>query len=200
MGVVPTFQNIGVIVASLYPVFIVSFLVLASIFNFKVNGLIYLFGILITFGLCYGFANLPMGGTLPLNVPETCDMFSTFGYGYPSPSFQAAISAFTLIYLLIPMMINKNLFNPMVLITLLTMSVINAVYLFIRGCTNAQGLMLGALIGGLFGFVWFSIMYSANKNLVFYNELASNTAICSMPSKQTFKCNVYKNGELISTS
>ena len=197
-GILPTFQNIGMMIASLYPVFIIAFLVLASVFNFKINGLIYLFGIIITFGICYGFAHIM--GSDSLESPVTCDFISTFGYDYPSPSFQSAITSFTFIYLIIPMFINKNLFNPIVLITMLILSIINAVYLYARKCSNAQGLFLGALIGGLFGFLWFSIIYSANKNLVFYNELASNNVMCNMPTKQTFKCNVYKHGELISSS
>ena len=199
-GIIPTFQNIGVLIASLYPIFIIMFLFVASIFNSRINGLIYLFGILITFGLCWGFANLPLGDTRVMGSPVTCDFFSTFGYNYPSPNFQAAINSFTLIYLLIPMMMNKNLFNPLVIISIIVFSAINSTYLYLKMCTNSQGLILGTLIGGLFGFIWFSIMYSANKNLVFYNELASNNAICSMPSKQTFKCNVYKNGEIISSN
>ena len=199
-GITPTFQNIGIIIASLYPIFIVAFLVLASVFNFKINGLIYLLGILITFGICYLFATLPMGESRPLDSPVTCDFISTFGYNYPSPSFQAAITSFTFIYLIIPMFINKNLFNPLVLITMLVLSILNGTYLYVRRCSNAQGLILGTLIGSLFGFLWFSIIYSANKNLVFYNEMASNNVVCNMPSKQTFKCNVYKHGELISSS
>jgi hypothetical protein len=36
------------------------------------------------------------------------------------------------------------------------------------------------------------------SGLIFYNETnAGNGDVCSMPSKQTFRCNVYKNGEII---
>jgi len=199
-GILPTFQNISILIASLYPIFIILFLLFASIFNFRINGLIYLFGIFITFGICWGFANLPLGDTRSQDSSVTCDFINTFGYNYLSPNFQAAINSFTFIYLLIPMLINRNLFNPLVIISLFIFSAINSTYLYLKMCTNSQGLILGTLIGALFGFIWFSIMYSSNKNLVFFNELASNNAICSMPSKQTFKCNVYKNGEIISSS
>ena len=30
-----------------------------------------------------------------------------------------------------------------------------------------------------------------------FNEIQSNKQMCSMPKNQTFKCNVYKNGEII---
>ena len=46
-----------------------------------------------------------------------------------------------------------------------------------------------------------------NVNLIFQEEiikknqeLQSNNIICARPSKQTFKCSVYKNGQLISSN
>ena len=102
MGILPTFGNIGILIAAMYPAFIVTFLVVASIFNLKINGLIYFFGILITFGLCYSTAML---FNKERNVSDTsCDLFSTLGYHYQNPSFQAAVTVFTYVYLLIPMM------------------------------------------------------------------------------------------------
>ena len=41
-------------------------------------------------------------------------------------------------------------------------------------------------------------MYTDNSSkYLFLNETQSNKDVCSMPKKQTFKCSVYKNGELI---
>ena len=111
MGILPTFGNIGVLIAAMYPAFIVTFLVVASIFNLKINGLIYLFGIVITFGVCYSTAML---FNKERNVPDSsCDLFSTLGYHYQNPSFQAAVTVFTYIYLLVPM-IQNALINPVV--------------------------------------------------------------------------------------
>ena len=46
------------------------------------------------------------------------------------------------------------------------------------------------------------LMYvGGSGNYLFYNETTTSTGsgqVCSMPSKQTFKCQVYKNGELVS--
>jgi hypothetical protein len=42
------------------------------------------------------------------------------------------------------------------------------------------------------------LLYStSNQKYLFFNETSSTKDMCSMPSKQTFKCSVYKNGELI---
>jgi hypothetical protein len=54
-----------------------------------------------------------------------------------------------------------------------------------------SGIGLGAIIAG-------PIMYGTSlRNMLFINEVNSNKEVCSMPSKQKFKCNLYKNGELV---
>jgi hypothetical protein len=43
-----------------------------------------------------------------------------------------------------------------------------------------------------------SLMYSGgSSNYLFFNELSSTKEMCSLKKNQTFKCSVYKNGELI---
>jgi hypothetical protein len=42
-------------------------------------------------------------------------------------------------------------------------------------------------------------MYAGGSGkYLFFNEVSSNKEMCSQPKKQTFKCSLYKNGELIS--
>ena len=54
-----------------------------------------------------------------------------------------------------------------------------------------SGLFLGAVIAGL-------IMYGSNmKSYLYINEVNTNKEVCSMPSKQQFKCRVFKDGTLI---
>jgi hypothetical protein len=58
-------------------------------------------------------------------------------------------------------------------------------------------LLPGAAIGALTasGYYWAGL-----QKYLFFNEISSNKAVCSMPSKQTFKCAVYKNGEMIGST
>ena len=58
----------------------------------------------------------------------------------------------------------------------------------------AIGLLLGTSHGSFFGGVL------GHKDLLFYNEIISNNVICNRPAKQTFKCQVYKGGELVSST
>jgi hypothetical protein len=54
----------------------------------------------------------------------------------------------------------------------------------------------------IFGFVFaiscvMSIQALGGKKYLYFNEVSSNKEVCSVAKNQTFKCAVYKNGELI---
>ena len=56
-----------------------------------------------------------------------------------------------------------------------------------------SGIFLGGVIAGL-------IMYGTQLKVYLYiNEINSNKEVCSMPSKQQFKCKVYKDGTMVGT-
>jgi hypothetical protein len=68
--------------------------------------------------------------------------------------------------------------------------------------TNALGnLFVNIVGGGGLGAIIATVIYFSPINyLLFTNELSSNKEVCSMASKQKFKCSVYKNGELVTTT
>jgi hypothetical protein len=66
----------------------------------------------------------------------------------------------------------------------------------LHGCTTLVGVLTGSVIGFIIGFAWYSIVLSSNPKLLFFGA-DGGEPICSRPSKQTFKCKVYKNGEVI---
>lgn len=203
-GILPNFSNLGVLIGSLYPVFIVCFLVLASIFNQQLNGIIYLTGVSFTLVLCYFVAQLGIFSEKSRNAPLSCDLFSVGSTNYMGPSSQAAISWFTFIYLLWPMIPpaqSSSIPNPMVIIATSILALTNNIFQWRKGCSNVGGILLGAAIGIAFGTAWFWLWWmSGHKDLLFYNELVSNNAICKRPSQQSFKCEVWKGGKLITES
>ena len=71
-----------------------------------------------------------------------------------------------------------------------------------NACISSSVNLFGDIIGGGgLGALVASLVYSSPvSNYLFINELSSNKETCSMPSKQTFRCSVFKNGELVSST
>ena len=199
-GINLSLKTIADLIFALYPGFIILFLLLISIFNYTIlKGLIYLSGIILSM-ICWILIAKIFKTPKDDDHAISCDIISfgpTLQFAFPNrPSI---ITWFTLIYLLLPMLINYNmLFNPAIMIILLLFTIGNMYYQNKNKCSNWTGIFVGSFFGILFGGLWFLILWSSNKkDLLFYNELASNNVVCNKPAKQTFRCNVYKGGELV---
>jgi hypothetical protein len=129
------------------------------------------------------------------NDNTVCTMVKYGDYGNSYVSI--FVIAFTFMYVCTPMFYN-NTINYMVLSLLLFYLILTIGIFFYRNCIkNKSEVFVNILLGALMGTIIpvFFYMGQSSKYL-FFNEF-SNKEICSMPSKQTFKCNVYKNGQLI---
>jgi hypothetical protein len=62
-----------------------------------------------------------------------------------------------------------------------------------------SSVVIGNFLGGLLcGVIVVMVMYGTTlKDYLYINEANTNKEVCSMPSKQQFKCKVYKDGTLI---
>ena len=61
-------------------------------------------------------------------------------------------------------------------------------------------LFLNILLGLSSSALIVTLMYTGGSGkYLFFNEVSSNKDICYQPSKQTFKCQMYKDGTLISS-
>lgn len=97
-------------------------------------------------------------------------------------SMNYIVMAFFIAYILFDLFVKKSL---SCIPGLFTTSIFGDI---IAGCG------LGALIAG-------PLMFGTSlRSKLFINELNSNKEVCSMPSKQQFRCSVYKNGELVGSS
>ena len=145
--------------------------------------------------------------TVPQALPAICLTGLTDIFIPNDVTYSTYILAFTMFYFIMPMIMvsanNKiNAMNYYVIAFFIAYIVLD---LFIKSsllCIPTilsvnvlseivSGMGLGALIAG-------PIMYGTSlRNMLFINEVNSNKEVCSMPSKQKFKCNLYKNGELV---
>jgi len=195
----------------LSPFILVCFFSLASIFNQDFKGLIYLVGLIIT---C--FLSILVGGILKpfleyirdkYNVslfvdnekPSICSDMITLGN---TPIFNLPISqtifGYTFAYLL--SIITKHNYVQQNIPTLIFFPVIilfDMIWNFRNGCFMVE---LPIALGVSFGLGWFwSYIIESSKmtNLLYFNKI-SGASECSRPTKSTFTCKVYKNGQLIS--
>ena len=200
MAIALTLSNILQFFSFIAPTLLIFFLFLSSLFNQNLKGLVYIAGILISLVVNIVFMNI-IGSEVSDDASFSCNLFDIPHMSkYNSPYPSTLIISFTLAYLLLPMKYNKNM-NYMVLIFLLALISIDMVTKVQNKCTSFPGAFLGAMVGFLFGVIWYVFFNSLGYgSLLYFDELRSDNVICSKPSKQTFKCSVYKNGELISSN
>ena len=192
------FSNLLQFFAAISPILLAFCLVMISIFNSDIKGMVYLGGILIA-----SLINLLILNSLKIKsdkiIPPYCNLIE-FPFNlneYISPAFNSMFIAFTLAYLYMPMQYVSGI-NYTVLIFITSFLVLDAGTKISGGCTTFGGVMLGSLVGFVLGLLWFIAFYSTgHEDLLFFNAEPSNNVICSRPKKQTFRCKIFKNGEVI---
>jgi len=174
--------------------FLVAFsMIMISVVNTNIKGFIYLLGLIILFIFVYLFQQTI--GQRPVDVNKFCSLF--FVSSYSVPSFNSALYLYTIIYVLLPMVTNEMINFPLIIV-FLTLYVLDSIIKIRNKCTPVIGIVMGSILGLFFGIVWFLMIRSTGQSgLLYYDDLISNKVACSKPTKQKFKCQVYKNGELI---
>jgi hypothetical protein len=123
-------------------------------------------------------------------------------------SYSTFSLAFTMFYFIFPMILvnidNKsNMFNYRIVLFFSFYIVFDLFIKRARRCMENVSItaLLGDLVGGVaLGIGSSATMYYTKRSYLFINEASSTAEMCSMPSKQKFKCSVTKNGELVSTT
>jgi hypothetical protein len=141
------------------------------------------------------------------NIPDVCLTGLTQIFIPKDITYSTYILSFTLMYFLMPMIMlskqsNTNAINYGVLAFFIAYIALD---LFIKkslSCIPAffSTLVIGDILSGVFlgGIISGLIMYGTTlKSYLYINEINANKEVCSMPSKQQFKCRVFKNGELV---
>ena len=162
--------------------------------NFK--GLIYL-GFLV--GCCFvrSYVYMISGSNPSVNDKTICSTVQYTKYG--NPTFSAFVFAFSIMYLSIPMFSNSSV-NYWVFISLITYFFLDIFIKIYKKCIlQMSDLFLNVLLGAASATLIVTLMYAGGSGkYLFFNEVSSNKEMCYQPSKQTFKCSVFKDGTLIS--
>jgi hypothetical protein len=194
-----TLGNLFKLFSAISPMLLVFFLVVSSLFNQDVKGLIYLAGLMLAC-IINIFAMNQIQSVKSQDSEVICELFDFPKSNYNSPNITSMIIAFTTLYILLPMNYNNEM-NYSVVLFLLCLFSIDTFTKLTYSCTTVSGIVLGSLIGSLLGLLWYTLLKnSGNSSLLYFDELQTNKVKCSKPDKQTFKCSVYKNGTLVSNN
>uniref|UniRef100_A0A6C0ARK1 Uncharacterized protein n=1 Tax=viral metagenome TaxID=1070528 RepID=A0A6C0ARK1_9ZZZZ len=139
------------------------------------------------------------GGDIPITGGNDANICGAITYSpYGNPTFSSFVFAFTIMYLSLPMF-SRGAPNYWVFSSLVTYFLVDMFLKLYKGCIVSYGdLFLNVLLGTAFAAAFVTAMYAGGSSkYLLFNEVASNREICTQPKTQTFKCNLYKNGELV---
>ena len=188
-------MNIVVFLTFFSPIILaVSITSLSFIFqNFK--GLIYL-GFLLAVCIIRNYIYMLSGSPPIVNDRTICNSVQYSKYG--NPTFSAFVFAFTIMYLSMPMFSNGAA-NLWIFVSLVAYACVDIFIKVYKNCIPKMGdLFLNVLMGLASGAAIVSLMYvGGSGKFLFFNEVSSNKDVCYKPKEQTFKCSVFKDGELV---
>jgi len=190
----------------LSPFIIVCFFVLNSLFNQDFRGIVYVHGLIaccVISSLIYNAIPWQTWFGITSSKNDICSLtsFSKEPSSDVLPIGQN-ILGFTFFYLLFTIV--KNSLQNANIVTLVFFPLLIG-FDFIWNTTNScysifqllTSLSIGAVLGTLCSYV---IYESGVTSFQYFYMGDASSETCSIPAKQTFQCNVYKNGALISST
>lgn len=189
----PMFHSSNIIFFSLIsPYVLLGFFLLLSLFNTNIKGIVFLIGVVVMI-----FLSSLVSKNIIMDNKSVCNVFGGIGILGNSFPLSLLVYGFTFMYLLFPMVQNRMMNYPVLFLLLLLISSDIGIKLKL-GCANMKGIFLALSIAAVSGIAWYIIIQNIAPYLLYHVDYISDKQVCSMPSQQHFKCNVYKNGELVS--
>lgn len=196
--------NIFQFISFMSPLMVIFFILLLSVINNDIiKGLVFNGGIIILSSLVYILKNILKNKQSDLASPF-CNIFpgpftvkniESDGGIFDSPSLSSSVLAFTIAYLVYPMILNVE-YNYTLMLFIICLFSINGVVEYQNACTNLSGIILGGIVGLLFGVFYYIICKTAsNDKFVYFTNILTNNKQCGRTGPQNFKCSFYKNGQ-----
>ena len=186
-------------ISAISPIILIIIVVSASIVFQNLKGFIYL-GFLMVACIIRSFIyNTSNINKQINNLIINNDKCNQINYGAKGETFSIFVFSFTMLYIAYPMFTN-GIVNFWVPFSILFAGCLDLAYKFTNGCfgTNSGDIYSNILSGSLLAaFITWAMTSGGSGKYLFFNELSSSNEVCYKPKNQTFKCSVYKNGELI---
>ena len=199
-GLSPSFENIISIFTLITPLTLCLYFILASVFNQDIKAVIYMSGLLIGTVIAWFPLVYILKKKSFIDESAYCKVINVFPWlaAYNVPSYSSYFISFTAMYLMIPMIKNDS-FNAAIFALMLIILGVDAIVKLRQKCTSFLGIFLGILVGAVWSSIWVSLFMYTKPDLLYFDMLNGNKAMCSIPSKQAFKCQMYKNGKPLNT-
>lgn len=177
------------------PIILATSILSVSFFHENFKGIIFLAFLLGACLIRYFFYMYRSPTNEESNNP-LCNSIEFSKYG--NSTFSMFVFGFIIAYLFIPMFINNSI-NFVLVICLFVYFSFDMFIKITNRCIHSKNEVLVNFLSGLVasGAIVGCMYAGGSGKYMFFNEIQSNKDVCNMPSKQTFKCQVYKNGELI---
>jgi hypothetical protein len=199
-------KNIYTFFSSLSPLYISAYLLISSISNGDIGKAGMFFSGIVLVMFLNSIISVTLGDNAKFKeiigsskYKHECNFVNLpYSSEYMIPNLNSTLLAFIFTYIIMPMQ-TYNSYNIVLLSIVGVFFGINAVSKTLNGCTTLVGVLISSVVGFIIGFAWYSIVMASNPKLLFFST-DGGEPVCSRPSKQTFKCKVYKNGEVIHTT
>jgi hypothetical protein len=170
--------------------------------NFK--GLLYLLFLIFASTIRAYAIGLKGGDRMNGSNVQTADICTSIQFTpHGNQTFSCFVFAITIMYMVIPMYANDEV-NLYVFIGLLVYGTFDVFIRMYTKCINSdlyKNIIYDVLSGALLSTLFVTTMiHTGNSRYLFFNETSSNKEVCTKPSSETFKCSVYKNGELLGST
>lgn len=173
-----------------------TFILVSFINGEPLKSLIYLASLVLSMFLVVGLLKFEVPSSFQPPTSPICGMWSVFDDEISRPAMSTFFIAFTLAYIVVPMILSNNV-NPWIVVFVLTILCIDTVgKYFLHKCITTPGLLISLLCSLVLGSLISFGIYHADKSLVYFGEDSSNNTQCGKRGKK-FVCSVYKNGQLI---
>lgn len=188
---------------------IVSFsLMMNSFISGDNKALFFIFGSLLLYGINLLFVDNFIGkrfveqlnpdNTL-VNFLQRIFKFKMGGQFRKTPGFTVSFMSFALMYLCLPLRnMPKDADFPLLMVFVLILLTLSSIITSVKLLGSSAIHLVSVILGMLWGAAWYAIVKGKKENPsgdTYFSANSSNTAKCSRPSTQAFKCTVYKNGK-----
>ena len=200
-GLAPSFENIVSVLTLITPLTFALYFIIESIFNQDIKAIIFISGLLLGTVIAWFPLVFILKKKAYPDESAYCKAINFFPWvaAYNVPSYSSYFISFTALYLIVPMLKNDT-FNGWIFALMLIILGVDAIVKIKQKCTSALGIFLGLLVGSIWGGLWVCLFMYTFPELLYFNTLNNRNSMCSIPSRQSYKCQVFKNGKAVASA